>query len=64
MFISADMCVDVKCFVWFKSSFKLPKVRTTRPSRLFSSRQMCFVFGPSEPGNETRFADWPVRKRN
>lgn len=45
MFISVDMCMDVKCFIWSKSSFKLPKVRTTGPGCLFSSRQMCSVFG-------------------
>uniref|UniRef100_A0AAX7TUA1 HMG box domain-containing protein n=1 Tax=Astatotilapia calliptera TaxID=8154 RepID=A0AAX7TUA1_ASTCA len=25
VFISADMCMDIKCFIWSKSSFKLPK---------------------------------------
>lgn len=64
MFISGDMCMDIKCFVWLWSALTSPKVRPAGQGRFFprptQTRSVCVPF---EPGNETGFADWPVEAK-
>lgn len=57
MFITGDMCMDIKCFVWLSSASTLSKVRPAGPLFPIHTNAVCMC--PVEPGNETGFADWP-----
>lgn len=63
MFISGDMCMDIKCFVRLWSSVKLPKVRPAGLCCLFLICAKAACMWPVKPRNETRFADWPAEEK-
>lgn len=63
MFVSGDMCMDIKGFVWLWSAFTPPKVRAAGLGRFFPIHTNAVCMWPVKPGNETGFADWQEEEK-